>query len=168
MPCCKRIAQGASLASMARRGPPSVYSADIAEEVLTRLAGGESLSSISRSSGMPKLGTIALGAIVCHERFWASGGSRRQIDGHGGTGERSEDEEGSEPRRKTGLQLVASACPRGHRHLGRLPRATPPPDRGAWSASQRMVPASEEVKSPQQNGRMPPGSGDALPDGAAI
>jgi hypothetical protein len=114
--------------------------------------------------GRPHFGCrlLVLG-VVCDERFWASGGSRRQIDGHGGTGERSEDEEGSEPRRKPGLQLVASTRPRGHRHFGRLPRATRRrPIAAPGQQRKRMVPASEEVKPPQQNGRIPPGSGDAL------
>jgi hypothetical protein len=66
----------------------------------------------------------ALDAVVRHERVWRGGWSRRHMDGHGRTGERSEDEEGSKPPRKPGLQLVAAMRPRAHRHLGRLPRAT--------------------------------------------
>lgn len=43
---------------MADRGRPSTYSADVASEICSRLAEGESLRAICRSEGMPAESTV--------------------------------------------------------------------------------------------------------------
>ena len=115
----------------------------------------------------PRHRLFALGVVLRDERFWGSGRKRRQLDGHAGAGERNDRQEGSKPCRKAALQHPASMRPPTGTSVVSHARQMPP-DRGASRQQQRMVPASEEVKSPQHDGRMPPGSGDALPDGAAI
>ena len=98
--------------------------------------------------GWPQSGRrlFTLRSVVRDERFLGGGGKRRQLDWRGGTGERGERQQGSEPCRKPALQHVASMRPRAHRHLGRLPRATDAARSRRQSAAAKMILARVTVK----------------------
>ena len=64
------------------RGRPSIYSAELAEKICTRLAGGESLRAICRDDDMPALSSVLLWVVDGkHPEFSAQYAQAREANG---------------------------------------------------------------------------------------
>ena len=65
-----------------RNGRPSRYSPDLATEILHRMAGGETLTSICAAPGMPCHSTVRLWAVEDREGFSARYARAREAQAH--------------------------------------------------------------------------------------
>ena len=64
-------------------GRPSIYTEDLAAEICTRLAGGESLRSVCRDDAMPAMSSVLLWVVDGrHPEFSAQYAQARQAQGY--------------------------------------------------------------------------------------